>query len=568
MMNETPLPRLQMTIVALLQITEAWNINVLFPFVVFMVRDFGVSEQSLGLYSGLLAGSFQIGQFMSATFWGRMSDKYGRKLTLVAGLSGSMVSGLLFGFSPNFPMAISSRLLSGLLNGNIGVMKSFLCVLTDDSNRTRAFSLLPMFWGLGSVIAPLAGGVLSQPARHYPQIFAGTTFEKFPYLLPVLIGTILQGIVVALTAFYMDDPTANKKLRVSPHPVKGAGGSGKLKNARRAMGKLANIWRKRQGSNQQYAAVDAVDGVEGVDNEKGAFRMGGPPPKHAGPASLQSSSLNSSAHTGSLMQQRAPFRAIMTYTTMAFCAICFDETLPLFCQTPRRTSFAGGQGGEALDEAGGGIAELAPGEGVSLSVPKMSGVSGLGFDSAEIGYVFSISGTALFLFTICVVPSLARRFGNLQGLRLGLLTALPIHVVFPLISPAQRFLPKWMFWFLIGGAVSYRQCCLTMAFTTIMVIVNNSVPASRLGEANGLAQAYAALARGVAPWMGGALWSFSLSLQSPFAVYLVYGIIAATNGLAIVFAFGLPAELERSPTAAQGDQTRQTSLTRGKPAFK
>jgi hypothetical protein len=123
-----------------------------------------------------------------------------------------------------------------------------------------------------------------------------------------------------------------------------------------------------------------------------------------------------------------------------------------------------------------------------------------------------------------------------------------MHVLFPLVSSAQPLLPKWLFWVVIGAAVSYRQCCLTMAFTTIMVIVNNSVPAARLGEANGIAQAFASLARGVGPWMGGALWSFSLSLESPFAVYLVYGVIAAANGLALVLAFSLPAELERSPT--------------------
>ena len=176
-----------------------------------------------------------------------------------------------------------------------------------------------------------------------------------------------------------------------------------------------------------------------------------------------------------------------------------------------------------------------------------SGVGGLGFTSVEIGYVFAISGVSLFVFTICAVPYLARKFGNLLGLRLGLCLVLPLHLFFPIIAPLQQRLPSWLFWTVLGGSVSYRQCCLTMSFTTVMVAVNNSVPPSRLGEVNGLGQAFAALARGIAPWLGGALWSACLSFRSYFAIYLVYGAIAAANGASIALACSLPEELERSP---------------------
>lgn len=71
---ETPLPRLQLMVVALIQVTESWNVNVVFPFAVFMIRDFGVVSTSVGYYSGLLAGSFCLGQFISSAAWGSLSD--------------------------------------------------------------------------------------------------------------------------------------------------------------------------------------------------------------------------------------------------------------------------------------------------------------------------------------------------------------------------------------------------------------------------------------------------------------------------------------------------------------
>lgn len=45
-----------------------------------------------------------------------------------------------------------SRCLNGMLNGNIGVIKSMLAELTDDTNMARGFSLIPVIWALGGTI--------------------------------------------------------------------------------------------------------------------------------------------------------------------------------------------------------------------------------------------------------------------------------------------------------------------------------------------------------------------------------------------------------------------------------
>jgi hypothetical protein len=45
-----------------------------------------------------------------------------------------------------------SRCLHGALKGNIGVVKSAMAELTDESNVARGFSSLQMAWSLGYVI--------------------------------------------------------------------------------------------------------------------------------------------------------------------------------------------------------------------------------------------------------------------------------------------------------------------------------------------------------------------------------------------------------------------------------
>jgi hypothetical protein len=195
-----------MSCIILIQTCEAFNINVLFPFVVFMLEDLGVADEAVGYYSGAMAASFCIAQFMSSTFWGRFSDTHGRKNTLIIGIFGSIVTAAAFGFSSSVTMAYASRFCFGLLNGNIGVMKSYLTEITDDSNRAKAFSFLPLSWGLGCTVAPIVGGMLYKPNERFPEHFSSdSVFARYPYLLPITVGILMQGLVFILIIGCMEN---------------------------------------------------------------------------------------------------------------------------------------------------------------------------------------------------------------------------------------------------------------------------------------------------------------------------------------------------------------------------
>ena len=75
---------------------------------------------------------------------------------------------LIFGLSKSYTQAVIGRCITGLLNGNIGVVKSFLTEITDDSNRGAAFSCMSVAWALGTILGPLIGGLLCRPAITYP----------------------------------------------------------------------------------------------------------------------------------------------------------------------------------------------------------------------------------------------------------------------------------------------------------------------------------------------------------------------------------------------------------------
>ena len=77
--------------------------NVLFPFVAFMVEDMGYTGEALGYHAGLLAAAFCFAQFCTAVPWGMVSDRFGRKPAILIGTMGSGIGMLLFGFARTFP---------------------------------------------------------------------------------------------------------------------------------------------------------------------------------------------------------------------------------------------------------------------------------------------------------------------------------------------------------------------------------------------------------------------------------------------------------------------------------
>jgi MFS family permease len=109
-----------------------------------MVEDFGHSGASLGYYAGGLAGAFCAAQFCSSVLWGWVSDKFGRKPAVFLGTLGTALGMIVFGTSRTYGQAVAGRVISGFLCGNLGVVKSFLTEVTDDTNRGKAFSLFSL----------------------------------------------------------------------------------------------------------------------------------------------------------------------------------------------------------------------------------------------------------------------------------------------------------------------------------------------------------------------------------------------------------------------------------------
>jgi MFS family permease len=195
----TPLPMARVALVGLMLLVNHFSLFVIFPFLPFMIQDFfpGVAYQKLGLYAGLLAGSFNVGALLAGVLWGKLADRIGRRPVLLLGIVGTTSCVLLFGFSRSYWMAVLARFLWGALNGNIPIAKTYLSEICDDSNQAKGFAVIGFAASVGRLIGPIVGGILAQPASKYPHSIFGSMplFITHPYLLPMLVGAIICTMV-------------------------------------------------------------------------------------------------------------------------------------------------------------------------------------------------------------------------------------------------------------------------------------------------------------------------------------------------------------------------------------
>ena len=149
----------------------------------------------------LLAGAaFSCGSIVGNILWGITADKYGRRKAILSSLLGTTIASLLFGFSPTFSVAVILRCLWGLFDANIGVAKTYIGEILDDSNTARGMALFGVIGGLGRFIGPLIGGYLSFPVDNYSSL-KGTIFASFPIALPAAIISV-DSLVVLIFAYF------------------------------------------------------------------------------------------------------------------------------------------------------------------------------------------------------------------------------------------------------------------------------------------------------------------------------------------------------------------------------
>ncbi|KAM6576984.1 hypothetical protein CsatB_028821 [Cannabis sativa] len=179
--------------VFILTLAAALPISSMFPFLYFMIKDFGVAkkDEDIGYYAGVVGSAFMFGRFLTSIFWGMIADRYGRKPAMIFSTIAVIIFNTLFGLSTKFWMAVSTRFLLGSLCGTLGPLRAYVLEICNTKNQALGMSIISTAWGIGLLIGPALGGFLAQPAEKFPKLFSKKSlFGRFPYFLPCLLISI------------------------------------------------------------------------------------------------------------------------------------------------------------------------------------------------------------------------------------------------------------------------------------------------------------------------------------------------------------------------------------------
>ncbi|MGE8722180.1 MFS transporter [Leptospira terpstrae] len=122
----------------------------------------GDTKYTFVLFGGILGSIYSFLQFIAAPVWGRFSDHSGRRAILLFTTLGNTLGYILWLFSSQFWMFVLSRVITGMMGGNLSVASAAMADQTDEKSRAAGMGFLGAGIGLGFVMGPLLGGISSQ----------------------------------------------------------------------------------------------------------------------------------------------------------------------------------------------------------------------------------------------------------------------------------------------------------------------------------------------------------------------------------------------------------------------
>ncbi|KIO34744.1 hypothetical protein M407DRAFT_210146 [Tulasnella calospora MUT 4182] len=206
--NPTPLPKRQLAIILFARLAEPIAYTQIFPYIAQMVEELHIAsdKKKIGFYAGLIDGIFALSQVCTIWYWGRLSDRIGRKPVVLIGLSGVCIATLLYGLSTSLWQLMLSRILIGSLCGNVAVIQSMISDITDETNAGQALPLVSATYATGAIIGPLIGGLLSHPAERYPNVFGNLQLlRRKPFFLPCFISSMMAFLSIVSSILFLNE---------------------------------------------------------------------------------------------------------------------------------------------------------------------------------------------------------------------------------------------------------------------------------------------------------------------------------------------------------------------------
>ncbi len=174
-------------------VIDLLGFGILIPLLPYMADRFGSSPAIITPIFGV----YSLCQLIAAPFWGRLSDRHGRRPILMSSLAGACVSYVMLGLAQNLWWLIAARVLAGFMAGNIAAAFAYASDISTPENRAKALGMVGAAIGVGFMVGPFIGGAL-----------AGSDEHTANFALPAAVSASMTVIAIALVYFKLPESHA------------------------------------------------------------------------------------------------------------------------------------------------------------------------------------------------------------------------------------------------------------------------------------------------------------------------------------------------------------------------
>nr|WP_263326720.1 MFS transporter [Neobacillus sp. Marseille-Q6967] len=163
--------------------------GIIIPVLPFYAEQMGANSFQLGL----LMAVYSLMQLIFAPFWGRLSDRIGRKPVMMIGIAGLAISFFIQALATELWMLFAARIIGGLLSSaNMPTAMAYVADITTPENRGKGMGIVGAAVGLGFVFGPAIGGIFSQNSMSTPFFLAGASSVITLFIVLFLLKESLQ----------------------------------------------------------------------------------------------------------------------------------------------------------------------------------------------------------------------------------------------------------------------------------------------------------------------------------------------------------------------------------------
>lgn len=196
-----PSPLAGPTLIAVIFINML-GFGIIVPLLPFYAKSFDAPAWQIAL----IFSAYSVGSFFGEPFWGRLSDKYGRKPLLISTITGNCLCYLALAFAPNIWAAFFIRLIGGLAAGNGAVVQGYISDVTPPEKRTRQLAYQGAAWNVGLIVGPSIGGMFAHP-----------NLGPIGFQVPLFMASALAALcVLAIILFVRESKTREKAITHRP----------------------------------------------------------------------------------------------------------------------------------------------------------------------------------------------------------------------------------------------------------------------------------------------------------------------------------------------------------------